>query len=525
LALAVLAPTALAQTTVTSLLREGQTLPGGITVSSVEGWRANRAGAGYAALLTTEPGARKQIWWDFVDDGTTSPALLFDLAPEVGATVWTAELQDVHEGSVVWNMSWTGASGTTFEAGTYVDGALVFDVFGSGPLPGTTWSGFPVVRRSGLTELHARASLVSGGSAERYLIRVGATVEILLGPAQPLPGTDGRTVEDIVSFELSPDGAHYVAHVRTNVGSDALVVDGARVQVDDVFAESGSPAPPEYVAIDPDVVAVGRPIEYAVTDDADWLGLFEFWTPTSPTPRFAVQSGGLVSDMGVDTKSATLSADGLPVAATAAGPVRVPFQDLVDLGTAADIDGDGSADAGWRVTIVENVATDARERVYFTADATQGFGLVRGVWRVDDAVHGANVCDGVPNSTGRAGRLFLAGSRSAAQQELELVALGLPPGALSLALVSTGPGLNLNPGGSAGILCLHGEIGRYADSIGVADASGGYGTSASLGAIPRPSSEAVGAAGQQWFFQVWHRDVGPAGPTSNFTEAVRVTLR
>lgn len=129
------------------------------------------------------------------------------------------------------------------------------------------------------------------------------------------------------------------------------------------------------------------------------------------------------------------------------------------------------------------------------------------------------VCDAVANSTGLAG-VMLPGAFDGAAAQLELRAIGLPPGAIGMALVSRTQNFVPMAGGSVGTLCLGGTIGRSvgAFTAGV-DASGELDVTADLAALPQGASTVGVQPGDTWFFQVWHRDVQA---TSNFTQALAV---
>jgi len=79
--------------------------------------------------------------------------------------------------------------------------------------------------------------------------------------------------------------------------------------------------------------------------------------------------------------------------------------------------------------------------------------------------------------------------------------------------------------GSIGRLCVSGSVGRAVG--GVLD-SGTLGTlvaQVDLAAIPQPTGPVAAQPGETWHFQAWHRTTLAGQPTSNFTDAVRVTLQ
>lgn len=84
-----------------------------------------------------------------------------------------------------------------------------------------------------------------------------------------------------------------------------------------------------------------------------------------------------------------------------------------------------------------------------------------------------------------------------------------------------------NPGGSAGVLCLGGAIGRYVGpgQVQSSGASGSFALSLDLPRTPTPTGFAAIGAGETWSFQVWHRDVIGGHIASNFTNGVEISFR
>lgn len=137
---------------------------------------------------------------------------------------------------------------------------------------------------------------------------------------------------------------------------------------------------------------------------------------------------------------------------------------------------------------------------------------------------GSSICSpGVPNSTGMPGMIRAEGSVMVADQDLTLVAESLPPNQFGFFLTSLSQGVTMNPGGSQGRLCLTGNIGRYDAQIFNSGALGSTSLVVDMQSLPTFPTQAI-FAGQQWYFQAWHRDVNPTA-TSNFTEAVGVMFQ
>jgi polyhydroxybutyrate depolymerase len=124
-----------------------------------------------------------------------------------------------------------------------------------------------------------------------------------------------------------------------------------------------------------------------------------------------------------------------------------------------------------------------------------------------------------PNSTGLPGTLDASGSDALAHDDLTLTASDLPADQFGYFLASLDQGL-VQPPGSAGNLCLANDVARFVTSLGNSGTSGVISAPISLEDVPtNPPQDVV--TGQQWHFQLWHRD----GFTSNFTDALSIRFR
>ncbi|MEL6311857.1 MAG: hypothetical protein AAFQ17_05740, partial [Pseudomonadota bacterium] len=133
---------------------------------------------------------------------------------------------------------------------------------------------------------------------------------------------------------------------------------------------------------------------------------------------------------------------------------------------------------------------------------------------------GRHDCDGTFNSTSDRGFLTLYGDQATTTAKV-LAASALPAGTFALLLVGTDPAVVPSPGGSEGVLCLGGTIGRYNSSIASPDAAGTVDFSVDPAALPIGIGSVAATAGSTFQWQVWHRDVTSSGAvTSNFTNSV-----
>ena len=133
----------------------------------------------------------------------------------------------------------------------------------------------------------------------------------------------------------------------------------------------------------------------------------------------------------------------------------------------------------------------------------------------------------VPNSSGLSGCIRASGSASVSANDLVLEARDLPLNSFGFFLTSDVLALTPNPGGSMGILCLGGSIGRYVGpgEIRNSGALGVFSLAVDLTRHPTPTGSVAVAPGDTWNFTAWFRDVDPTGAsTSNFTSVIEITF-
>ncbi|MEM1450148.1 MAG: hypothetical protein AAGI22_13615 [Planctomycetota bacterium] len=135
-----------------------------------------------------------------------------------------------------------------------------------------------------------------------------------------------------------------------------------------------------------------------------------------------------------------------------------------------------------------------------------------------DRAVGLQYCDATPNDTGQSSWLAIFGNQSRFTIH-EAVCVNVTPNAFGYLLCADLFG-NVNmPGGSAGRLCISGNIGRYVTAIQSSGSAGRLETNILPLFLPQPTGPVSAAPGDTWFFQYWHRDVAGGAPTSNFSNA------
>lgn len=175
---------------------------------------------------------------------------------------------------------------------------------------------------------------------------------------------------------------------------------------------------------------------------------------------------------------------------------------------AGDVDGDGRSDF-----VVGAFRDDS-----YTAEG--GSATVFG--GVDISVGEPYCTPSVPNSTGLSAGVLATGVDDAASNLFSLSAVRLPAGKAGYFLASQSQGLVMPPG-SMGNLCLSGTIGRFASQVQLTGPGGSFWIDVDLTDMPAPLPSTV-QAGDTYHFQAWYRDFF-GGPTSNFTDGVRVTFQ
>ena len=141
---------------------------------------------------------------------------------------------------------------------------------------------------------------------------------------------------------------------------------------------------------------------------------------------------------------------------------------------------------------------------------------------------GMNYCTpSVPNSTGSSARITATGSNVRANNDLTLQAQQLPNNAFGFFLTSRTQGTVNQPGGSQGVLCLSGGIGRYVGpgQIKNSGATGSFSLQLNLATMPTPTGPVSAQVGETWNFTTWYRDAVGGQATSNFTDGYSVTFQ
>ncbi|MEM9382848.1 MAG: VCBS repeat-containing protein [Planctomycetota bacterium] len=135
-------------------------------------------------------------------------------------------------------------------------------------------------------------------------------------------------------------------------------------------------------------------------------------------------------------------------------------------------------------------------------------------------------CASLPNSTGRAATTTATGSTEVAANRVRLSSADLPPQRAGFYLASATPDSVPGAGGSQGVLCLGGAIGRFVGPGQVLNSgvAGAFSLDLDLTNVPQPNGAVAVMAGQTWRFQAWYRDAIGGVATSNFTTGLAITF-
>ena len=136
---------------------------------------------------------------------------------------------------------------------------------------------------------------------------------------------------------------------------------------------------------------------------------------------------------------------------------------------------------------------------------------------------GTQYCEATVNSAGRKGWMRAMAPDQSVGTNKRLIASDIAPFAFGYLLAAPNVQFVPGPGGSQGNLCVAGA-GRFLDQIILSDGAGTIESVVDPMDIPQPTGAVSALPGDTWYFQLWHRDIVGTNVTSNFTNAVSLTL-
>lgn len=131
-----------------------------------------------------------------------------------------------------------------------------------------------------------------------------------------------------------------------------------------------------------------------------------------------------------------------------------------------------------------------------------------------------------PNTVSASGATIRAfGSNIVVDNNLTFEAEDLPLNQFTLLVNGADAGNVAFPGGSLGILCLGGAIGRHKTELAFSGPTGSAQFAPDLTAIPTPFGNTAVLPGETFHFQAWYRDFTGGVSVNNFTDAVEITFQ
>lgn len=352
--------------------------------------------------------------------------------------------------------------------------------------------------------------------------------QVLIETRQSFPGISVE-VQAVERFTRSANGAHWGAVARMQgAGQELAIVDGAPL-----LDRAGNP----LLAWNP--IVLGDPMagpsisgnlelvhRCLVTDDGRVVldltidGVRHL--VRDGVPLRVLQQGESLD--GIDRSGRVLTRGGAP-----GFTFELEGAPMSAGGTGTlDADGDGFADPGFSVgtsNVPASITGDGEVySVAFIDEFANNFG--DGVVRLVQGKPDQALCEGAPNSTGHPATLRLVGTDVAAFNRVTATVHQLPPRTFGIPIFSRSvdsvPGFN----GTAGTLCLGGQIGRSPLLLFRSDEVGTVRFPVFLNVIPQPTGTVAASAGDTWHVQFWYRDTAnPAGGGSNLSSATSLTLR
>jgi hypothetical protein len=197
-------------------------------------------------------------------------------------------------------------------------------------------------------------------------------------------------------------------------------------------------------------------------------------------------------------------------------------------GDPVDVDGDGAADADYSIYHIA-------DGVNSFAFAPNGDLLVRAYvkngpvgWeallRIPRTI-GVEYCPATGNASGVSARTSVVGSERVTDDDVRLRCTGVAQLRRGIFLASRQPGYIAHPGGSPGNLCIGAPFVRLGSGAIDSGAEGVFELPLILNQVPNPSGGVGVMAGESWYFTTWFRDFAGSVFSSQFSSAIRVTLR
>ena len=454
-----------------ALLREADPSPGGAAgqiIDSIGTPAVNQAG-GYACSIDTE-GVNGDIW-QYWGNLTGGPGTVLRQEAVIGTLQQTVlESRIGLTSSMIaygGNTNDSASGGVGLEASWIDDTLLAIE---QAAVPGTadfwTFTQNTGITSGGVPYFRGGVSSTIGGATERRGIYFGAPSTPLyftgdLLPNMPLPLSAVAVDPD---FRFSSNGTHSIAPVdleTTSMADDgAMAIDQVGLVLGGTLVREGEIIPNSIGGIGDawarfDFCGITEAGEYFFTGDTDGESNFDhflvrngtIWAREGDTLDGALvtgtiegasinERGNIAFIWGIDT------GPGIPDEA-------LFFEDQILLreGDAVDWDGDGVIDPAITIdsfTGTNTITLGPDGTIYFTADVNVNGARLEGFFVMEGPSLGTSYCMANANSTGQVGSMIATGSSFTAQNDVTLLAEGLPAASFGFFLVSQTQGFLAN---------------------------------------------------------------------------------
>jgi hypothetical protein len=536
----------------TALLREGDPSPSGTAgqvITGLNNTAVNQSG-GFAVTLSANDGTTtsSQVWGNL----SGGPGAFIREEGTIGmfTQVSYESFFSISANGVCYSPSSEDMSGNTGLDGVWVDDTIVgielgqvpgtTDFFSFGSRPGITDNGIPYFV-GGITD-------TQGGSTQQRVLFYGTTPTAVMQTGDLLPNLPAALTTSGVDFDFrfSALGTHNIVPVDidTSTADDgAMTIDGMGLMLGGGLVQEANPMPAAVGGLagenwdNFDFCGITEAGDYMFTGDTDG---------DTATDEFILRNGMVWAREGdmIDGQLIDGAIEGaflnesnelayiwdIDLAGANLEALFLEDTMLLKEGDEVDWDGDGSPDPGVVVTNFTGISAltlDANGGIYFTADVDVAGSILEGYFYIGPDEVGTNYCVANANSTGVPATMTSTGSASLSDNDLVIQSLNMPNFSFGFFITGQTQDFVMNPGGSAGNLCLGGDFGRgVAGGIANTGSTGMISGAVDWTSLPQPGGAVAAMVGDTWNFQCWMRDTdGMGGATSNFSDGYSVTVQ
>lgn len=536
----------------TALLREGDPSPSGTAgqvITALNNTAVNQSG-GFAVSLSANDGTTtsSQIWGNL----SGGPGAFIREEGTIGmfTQVSYETFFSISSSGVCYSPSSEDMSGNTGLDGVWVDDTIVgiegtlvpgtTDFFSFGSRPGITDNGIPYFV-GGITD-------TQGGSTQQRALFYGTVPTAVMQTGDLLPNLPAALSTASVDFDyrFSALGTHSIVpvDVDTSTADDgAMTIDSVGLMLGGALVQEANPMPAAVGGLagenwdNFDFCGITEAGDYMFTGDSDGDAATDEFILRNGT--IWAREGDLIDGQLIDgaIEGAFLNESNelayiwdIDLAGSNLEALFLEGTMLLKEGDEVDWDGDGSPDPGVVVTNFTGLSAltlDANGGVYFTADVDVAGSILEGYFYIGPEEVGTNYCAANANSTGVPATMTSTGSASLGANDLVIQSLNMPNFSFGFFITGQTQDFVMNPGGSAGNLCLGGDIGRgVAGGIANTGSTGMISGAVDWTSLPQPGGSVAAMVGDTWNFQCWMRDTdGMGGATSNFSDGYTVTVQ